>query len=208
MYLRHEADVSGKLRGHNTLCLRFRSLNTALQARRPRPRWRTKLIDHAQLRWVRTTLIGRMPGWHEWAKCVHAVGPWQPILLVTDRVVRVVSSDIQATVQAGTGRVAARIGLSVLAGTVTDAMLHVGNNTAVLAVSLADDGTAALIGTADVPDPALWWPHTHGGAAAVSSAGDADRGWADGRDKPGPDGLSNGDRGSDGWQICRSNQWL
>ena len=162
MYLRHEVDVSKALRGHNTLCLRFGSLNRSLEQRRPRPRWRTKLVDHAQLRWVRTTLTGRMPGWHEWAKCIHAVGPWRPISLVTDRAVRVVSSDIRATVEDGTGRVTARVGLHLLAGAVSEAVLHVGNNTAPLAVSLADDGTAALTGTAHVPEAALWWPHTHG----------------------------------------------
>lgn len=162
MYLRHDVDVSGKLRGHNTLCLRFASLNRSLEQRRPRPRWRTKLVDHAQLRWVRTTLMGRMPGWHEWAKCIHAVGPWRPISLVTDRAVRVASSDIQATVEEGTGQVTARVGLSVLAGQVSEAVLHVGNNAAPLAVSRSDDGTAVLTGTAHVADPALWWPHTHG----------------------------------------------
>jgi len=162
MFLRHEVDVSGYLRGHNTLCLRFASLNRSLEQRRPRPRWRTKLVDHAQLRWVRTTLIGRMPGWHEWAKCIHAVGPWRPISLVTDRAVRVLSSDIQATVEGGTGQVTARISLHPLPGEVSEAVLHVGSNAAALAVSRSEDGTATLTGTAHVPDPALWWPHTHG----------------------------------------------
>ncbi len=162
MYLRHEIDVSGRLQSRNTLCLRFESLNTALSARRPRPRWRTKLVDHAQLRWVRTTLTGRMPGWHEWAKCIHAVGPWRPLSLVTDRAVRVVSSDIRATVEEGTGQVAARIGLRVLAGEVSEALLHVGDSAAELAVSPCDDGTVSLTGSISLPKVALWWPHTHG----------------------------------------------
>ena len=162
MYLRYDVDVLGKLRGHNTLCLRFASLSKSLEQRRPRPRWRTKLVDHAQLRWVRTMLTGRMPGWHEWAKCIHAVGPWGPVTLVTDRRVRVVSSDIRATVEGSEGQVNAQIGLRLLAGTVTDAGLHVGESVAALAVSRLDDGTVTLSGTATVPGPALWWPHTHG----------------------------------------------
>ena len=162
MYLRHEVDVSGRLQGWNTLCLRFASLNRHLEQRRPRPRWRTKLIDHAQLRWVRTTLMGRMPGWHEWAKCIHAVGPWRPVSLVTERRVRVVSSDIRATVQAGAGQVKAQIGLRVLAGTVMDAVLHVGDCVAALEISPGESGTVTLSGTVTVPAPALWWPHTHG----------------------------------------------
>lgn len=161
MYLRHEIDVSERLQGQNTLCLRFASLNMALQARRPRPRWRTKLVDHAQLRWVRTTLTGRMPGWHEWAKCIHAVGPWRPVSLVTDRAVRVVSSNIRATVEEGTGQVTASIGLRVLADEVSKAVLSVGNSTANLAI-FDQNGTLSLAGTVCVPEAALWWPHTHG----------------------------------------------
>src|SRR5574338_423874 len=56
MFVRHEVDVTGELRERNTLVIRFRSLAAALAARRPRPRWRTKLVEHQQLRWVRTTL--------------------------------------------------------------------------------------------------------------------------------------------------------
>src|SRR6185503_20017662 len=78
MFVAHELDVSADLRDSNTLVVRFRSLAAALAARRPRPRWRTKLVEHQQLRWVRTTLLGRMPGW---SPPVKAVGPWRPIAL-------------------------------------------------------------------------------------------------------------------------------
>lgn len=52
------------------LLMCFRSLTVALQARRPRPRWRVPMLAHQQLRWFRTSLLGRAPGWSP---------PWPPI---------------------------------------------------------------------------------------------------------------------------------
>jgi len=44
MFVAHEVAVDGALRDRNTLVIRFRSLTAALSVRRPRPRWRTKLV--------------------------------------------------------------------------------------------------------------------------------------------------------------------
>jgi beta-galactosidase/beta-glucuronidase len=76
MFVEHHVDVGALLRPHNELVLCFRSLTAALAQRRPRPRWKTRLVNHQQLRWFRTTLLGRMPGW---SPAIPAVGPWRPI---------------------------------------------------------------------------------------------------------------------------------
>ena len=39
------------------------ALGPLLAERRPRPRWKTRLVEQQQLRWFRTTLLGRIPGW-------------------------------------------------------------------------------------------------------------------------------------------------
>lgn len=64
----------------NTLVICLRSLDAALQARRGRPRWRAPMIEHQQLRWWRTTVLGRTPGWSSPAA---AVGAWRDIRLET-----------------------------------------------------------------------------------------------------------------------------
>ena len=162
-FLRQDVEVSRLLRGENVLALRFSSLNRFLMPRRPRPRWRTRLVDHPQLRWVRTPLVGRMPGWHEWARCLHAVGPWRPVSLVVDRAVRVESSDVRASLDGGTGVVEAKIGLRLLAASaVSAASLRVGDHVSPLEIARSEDGAVSLAGTARIPDVALWWPHTHG----------------------------------------------
>ena len=67
------------LRGATTsCCCASRALDAAQAKRRPRPRWRAPMIEHQQLRWFRTTLLGRTPGWSPPAA---AVGPWRDVWL-------------------------------------------------------------------------------------------------------------------------------
>src|SRR3954447_15389552 len=47
---------------------------------RPRQRWRTMLVEDARLRWVRTQLLGRAPGFSPGPP---VVGPYRPVVLVT-----------------------------------------------------------------------------------------------------------------------------
>jgi len=63
MFTGHEHRVDSLLRPDNELLIRCHSLDHALLARRPRPRWRAPMIENQQLRWFRTTLLGRTPGW-------------------------------------------------------------------------------------------------------------------------------------------------
>lgn len=162
MYLRHEIDVTAPLRPQNELCIRFSSLNRFLEQRRPRPHWRTKLVDHPQLRWVRTTLVGRMPGWHEWAHCVHAVGPWRPVSLVYDHDFRLETADVRTSLVDGEGLVQASLGVRLPAGELSEAFLQAGEQTAPLQVTKQADGRHSLDGLLRFPGVAQWWPHTHG----------------------------------------------
>lgn len=47
---------------------------------KPRQRWRTRLVEDARLRWVRTQLLGRAPGFSPGPP---VVGPYRPVVLVT-----------------------------------------------------------------------------------------------------------------------------
>src|SRR2546426_8099024 len=78
MFVAHERAIDGRLRDANELVIRFQALDRLLKAKRPRPRWRAPMVENQQLRWFRTTLLGRTPGW---SPPVAPVGPWRPVRL-------------------------------------------------------------------------------------------------------------------------------
>ena len=158
MFLSHEVDVTQRLAAENVIHIRFRSLRAALAERRPRPRWRTKLVEHQQLRWFRTTLLGRIPGW---SPAVRAVGPWRSIRLEPRTVLEIVERDVDAIAGSLGGRVDVALKVRVLGAPIRDAMLYVGDHGARLSVTGAGE-SAVIQGSLDVPAAEHWWPHTHG----------------------------------------------
>ena len=63
MFARHAIDIGALVRGRNELSIRCRALVPELAVqRRPRARWRTRLVADNNLRWFRTMLLGRIPG--------------------------------------------------------------------------------------------------------------------------------------------------
>ena len=165
MFVPHRVDVTSLLRDVNELTIEFRALDRELAIRRPRPRWKTRLVDNQALRWIRTTLLGRIPAW---TPAVPAVGPWGPVVL--ESVSRADVSDISVgasidvpspPLPGGGGRVGiVRMSAKVdpLDGlTLTAARLRVGDT--IGAISISGD---RVEGEIVIPDPPLWWPHTHG----------------------------------------------
>jgi beta-mannosidase len=155
MFLPARADVTSLLRADNELLLRFRALDTWLAQRRPRPRWRTRLVDNGQLRWARTSLLGRMPGW---SPPVHAIGPWRPVRLISEQEPRVEMSDLSAEIadlERSIGRVKLRLSFDGALGDAS-AELWVGEAHAALR-----GGTRECSGELELPVQ-TWWPHTHG----------------------------------------------
>jgi len=80
MFIAHERAIDELLGDENELFIRFRALDRLLEAKRPRPKWRAPMVENQQLRWFRTTLLGRTPGWSPPAA---PVGPWRPVWLET-----------------------------------------------------------------------------------------------------------------------------
>ncbi|MDQ6696898.1 MAG: glycoside hydrolase family 2 protein, partial [Actinomycetota bacterium] len=77
MFRSHRVAVA-TLRAQNQLVIRCAALSTRLAERHPRPRFKSRLVRHQSLRWYRTSLLGRMPGWSRWGA---PVGPWRPVRL-------------------------------------------------------------------------------------------------------------------------------
>jgi beta-mannosidase len=78
MFRATRVEVDFAARETNRLAIRFRSLAPRSPRSGPRPRWKTALVKEQNLRWFRTTLLGRIPGW---SPADRARGPWRAIAL-------------------------------------------------------------------------------------------------------------------------------
>jgi beta-mannosidase len=157
MHRRHRVDVTALLRDDNELAIRFAPLAPLLAQKRPRPRWKTGLVTHQGLRWIRTTLLGRMPAW---CPAVPPVGPVGGIALESIDHVDIASLGVVPRLVDGTPRLSLDIALSPLPGRkVEAARVRVGDG--VHALDVCADATRISADTA-LPGAPVWWPHTHG----------------------------------------------
>jgi len=153
MFLDHEVDVD--LGGDDALLNAFRSLDAALERRKARARWRTRLVESNSLRLIRTTLLGHMTGWQP---AIHAVGPWRAVVLIEQSShVRLRTIDMQATLDGDDGVLT--IGLDIdWQGPTAPAIVEVGATSG----PLSWIGAGRLEGALRLPGVEKWWPHTHG----------------------------------------------
>ncbi len=164
MFAEHTVEVGARLRGQNELAIRCHALTPLLaERRRPRARWRTNLVDEGNLRFFRTMILGRAPGF---APGPAAVGPWRPVRLRRRRDIAVDELTLRSGLQDGLGLLTVNARLRALDEGVphrVEAELSgpSGSHRATLALS-AEGGGFVASGQLRVPDVARWWPHTHG----------------------------------------------
>ena len=142
----------------NELTMVFRSLDAALAARRPRPAWRVPMLEQQQLRWFRTSLLGRTPGWSAPAA---PVGPWRDVWLESREGLRVDAWKFATSVESGVGLLDATFAIAA-ARAIDSVSLRLERQGRVEQLKLACDADGLWTGRIRVADPALWWPHTHG----------------------------------------------
>lgn len=164
MFAAAEVDVGARLRaGTNELAIRCRALGPLLGIRRkPRARWRTKLVD-GRLRFFRTMLLGRAPGF---APGPAAVGPWRPVAIERRRLLAVDGLELRPRLDGNDGVLEVRAtirGLGDFEPSVAEVEIGgADGERATLALEPGPGGEFALGGEVRVPDAERWWPHTHG----------------------------------------------
>jgi beta-mannosidase len=157
MYEPYEADIV--LAGEHWIHIAFRSLRRTLAAAKgPRPRWKTMMIEEPKLRFLRTTLIGHMPGW---CPPVDAVGPYRSVMLIEEGTVRAGNVDLRSRLEGSEGVLTLAIDLSGVAEGVTP-VLHCAGAEMPLSPLSAEGQTTRWRAGLRIPDVDLWWPHTHG----------------------------------------------
>jgi beta-mannosidase len=163
MFRAHALPVGGRLRATgNELLIRFDALNDALAARRPRPRWRAPMVANQQLRWIRTTLLGRTPGWSPPAA---VVGPWRGVWLK-----RAWASPRDLWLQPRLEGTTAVLALHCRLPQATRARLALQVDGVWHEAALTPDGQGGWQGALRVEGVAAWWPHTHGAPALHEAA--------------------------------------
>src|SRR4029078_4920684 len=68
--------------------------------RRTRPRWRTRVVQAQTLRWFRTMVVGRAPGF---APGPPVVGPWRAVMLERCRDIAVDEARVMPVLSGDTG---------------------------------------------------------------------------------------------------------
>ena len=159
MFVRHSLDLQAhQISGRGTLSLRFNALNKILAERRSRPRWKTKLVEQQQLRWLRTSLIGRMPGW---SPPVPPVGPFREIRFEKRTPVRLKSHQLLSKLMGADGIVDAVFTFADCVD-ISQVRLHIGDRAQELRLEKNDSGDVVAVGDLLYTDAEWWWPHTHG----------------------------------------------
>ncbi len=158
MFTTHEVRIDHLVGSDNDLIICCRSLDLALAARRPRPSWRVPMLEQQQLRWHRTSLLGRTPGWSPPAP---PVGLWRGVHLEYRRGVQL--SDLRLDAR-GDGRLIASCRAVSLGGApASHVVLHLagaGRDYAIPLARSAEDGRFAA--DVQLDGVARWFPHTHG----------------------------------------------
>lgn len=164
MFTVHDLDVGRLLRGRNHLAIRCRALAPLIaQPRTPRARWRSRLVQDGGIRWIRTMLLGRMPGA---APGPALVGPWRPIWLERRRGTFVDDLRVLARLDGGDGVLMARaavrsIGADPPAGLELQVEGPSGTHARQLEATQSH-GRTWYEGELRIPSVERWWPHTHG----------------------------------------------
>jgi beta-mannosidase len=161
MFVSTNAQVDS-LQDQNELAIRFLALSPLLRVRRPRPRWKTMQATHQALRWFRTSLVGRQPGYVE---VPPAIGPWRPLSIRRPEPLSISKRRLTARCE-GDGGVVEIEAVARLDGPRPDsAYLRVGEREGALEVVEVRGSapTAVVRGSLSIDRVERWWPHTHGG---------------------------------------------
>ena len=159
MHTAHEIPVGQLLRNENELVIGAKALAPLLAAKRPRPRWRTRLVPNQGLRWFRTSLFGRIPAF---APGPAPVGPWRPVSLVRRKGVALENLVVRSSLAGVEGTVRVTASYRALSDVApTAGAIRVAGAGGEVTGTLELEG-GRLVGTVSVPGAERWWPHTHG----------------------------------------------
>jgi len=159
MFRAYRVEISHLIRESNNLILVFRSVTHNLKEKRPRPRWKTKLVENQQMRWIRSTVLGHVSAW---TPPIKAVGPWKNIYIETSSDFDTQNLKIVTSFKNNTAKL--KLKAELLSGLKIDkAEIKIDNTFYTL--SITQNKNSSFL-ECDISAVSLrpWMPHTHGDA--------------------------------------------
>jgi beta-mannosidase len=165
MFRGRRADVD--LRGTHRLSIRFGPIAENVVGRKGRARWRPRMIQPSELRFVRTSALGRMPGF---APPAPPVGPWRAVRIEKLDRPRIVDKRIAARLTGDDGAIELRVTF---------------DRAPFRAPRVKCEGAAATLtavspteyaGELRLANVRKWFPHTHGAPDLYSVTCETDDG--------------------------------
>lgn len=160
MFTAYQVPVDS-LASANELVIRCGALLPRLAARHRRPRFKSRLVAEQSLRWYRTTLLGRMPGWSRWGS---PVGPWRPVKLTQRMPAGTITElGLRATCdpEGPGGAVSVAVVLRGPSVKPKQAWLDVAGRRSRLELTESAGGLIVR-GAVPIARVERWWPHTQG----------------------------------------------
>ncbi len=151
-------DVTDRIALGGRLDVCCHSLSEWLGAtKRPRPRYRTRLVADQRLRFARASLLGRIPAWSPPSPAVGISGPTE---LRTESGASIDSVTLTPGVGPdGEGELRVHVELARADGLV-GATLTCGEHST--ALDIGSGPSPVIVGSVRLPEVRRWWPHTHG----------------------------------------------
>ncbi len=162
MFRGFSVDVSDLINKKNQLAIVFRSQQQALSIRKTRPRWKTKLVNHQQMRWLRTTVLGSVD---VWTPPITAIGPWKAIRFMQSKTVSVKQINVVPQVENLQSKLLLKGSLSILDSVfpkqACKLVLSINNQNHEIPYQLQNSNLTFNF-EQTLQNIQLWWPHTHG----------------------------------------------
>ncbi len=153
MFVAHEIPLQN-FSGEVDLTICFRALDEHLKQRRPRPRWRAPMIENQQLRWVRSTFLGRTPGWSPPAA---PVGPWRSVYFEKRGTFHIDDVKWKTRLEGEIGLI--EIGAHIVGADNAKILLERKGKTWQAPLTIEN---GRVMGILRIENVEKWWPHTHG----------------------------------------------
>jgi len=159
MFRAYRIEIGQLIRESNNLVLVFRSVTQNLKEKRARPKWKTKLVENQQMRWIRSTVLGHVS---VWTPPVKAVGPWKNIYFETCSDIE--TQDLQIVTKFENNLAKLKLKAVILSDEKIDkADIKIDNTLYPLSIS-KNINSSSLECDLSLNSLRPWMPHTHGDA--------------------------------------------